>query len=241
MLDIAEPLDGPYLTRFRRLARSLKTCLCFGFLERMGRDAANSAVFIDHQGEICGTYHKVSEGSGAHPSWNFCRPGRQLRAFDTPLGRCGMVICSDRWLPIVTRALVLDGAQLLLIPTYGSVNRGQNQAVVARGRENGIPVVQANAAGNNLIVSRGEIAAYQFGIDRLTTAFVDIPRKPSPTVARAAEREFLRFQRKMERIHYRNMTAAIRKGKPSRDVRKSFLPEPEFRRLQATHWGAESR
>ncbi len=34
MLDIAEPIDGVYIHRFRRLAKRLKTCLCFGFAER---------------------------------------------------------------------------------------------------------------------------------------------------------------------------------------------------------------
>src|SRR2546421_156865 len=33
--DMAEPLDGPYIRRFRKLARSLRTCLCFGFAERI--------------------------------------------------------------------------------------------------------------------------------------------------------------------------------------------------------------
>lgn len=237
LMDIAEPMDGPYMARFRRLAKSLKTCLCFGFAERIGRQAYNTAVFIDHHGNICGKYHKLSEGTGAHPSWHFWRPGRRVRAFETPLGRCGMLICSDRWLPILARTLVLDGAQFLLIPTYGSVNKGQNQAVLARGRENGVPVVQANAAGNNLIVSKGEIAAYQLGVDRITSAFIDIPRKPSAKAARAAEREFLRYQKRMERKHYRFTMAAVRKGSPSRDVRKAFLPERAFRALERSHWG----
>ncbi|NQU11479.1 carbon-nitrogen hydrolase family protein [bacterium] len=237
LLDIAEPLDGPYVKRFRRLARALKTCLCFGMAERIGREAFNSAVFIDHQGHICGTYHKLSEGTGAHPSWRFWRPGRQVRAIDTPLGRGGILICSDRWLPILARTLVLDGARFLLIPTYGSVGKSQNQAVLGRARENGVPVVQANAAGHNLIVSRGEIAAYQRGVDRITTGFIDVPHAPSPAAARAGEREFLKFQQKMERAHYRHTMAQLRKRKLSPDFRKSLVSERAFDRLRRSHWG----
>jgi len=241
LLDIAEPLDGPYMTRFRRLARTLGTCLCFGFAERVGREAFNSAVFIDHRGSICGTYHKLSEGCGAHQNWSFWRPGRQVRAFDTPLGRCGIAICSDRWIPLLARTLVLDGAQFLLIPTYGSVNKGQNRTVVARARENGIPVVQANAAGNNLIVSRGEIAAYQLGVDRITTGVIDIPVAPSSAAARAGEREFLKFQKRMEKIHSRHTMAQLKKRRPSPDVRKSFTTEREFARLRDSLWGETGR
>src|SRR5262249_47629299 len=56
---IAEPLDGPYVTRFRKLARSLRTCLCFGMAERVGDDVYNCAVVIGDDGEICETYHKT--------------------------------------------------------------------------------------------------------------------------------------------------------------------------------------
>lgn len=237
LLDIAEPLKGPYMTRFRKLARSLRACLCFGFAERRGRNAHNSTVFIDHEGNICGTYHKLTEGVGAHPTWNFWRPGRQIRAFDTPLGRCGMLICSDRWMPLLARTLVLDGAQFLLIPTYGSVGKQQNETVIARGRENGVPVVQANAAGNNLIVSKGEVVAYAQGVDRITVGCIDVPLMPSTATARAAEREFLKYQRRIEKAHYNATMAAIKKGVPSPDTQRSFTSEREFQRLRATHWG----
>lgn len=239
LLDIAEPLDGPYIARFRKLARSLKTCLCFGFAERLGDNAFNCAIFIDHEGEICGVYHKVSEGTGAHKSWPFWVPGREARAFDTPLGRCGMLICSDRWLPIVARSMVLDGAQLLLIPTYGSTNKGQNDTVMARARENGVPIVQANAAGNNLIVSKGEIAAYTLGVNKITTGFIDVPIPPSPEAARAAEREFLKYQKPMEQKHYEATMAALGKGKPSADLRNSMVAERAFQKLKESHWGEE--
>jgi predicted amidohydrolase len=241
LLDIAEPLNGPYMKRFCRLAKTLKTCLCFGFAERIGREAFNSAVFIDHRGEICGTYHKLSEGVGAHPTWNFWRPGRQVRAFDTPLGRCGMLICSDRWLRILARTLALDGAQLLLNPTYGSVTRAQNEMLLAHGRENGMAVVQANAAGNNLVVSRGELTAYELGVDRITAAFVDIPQPPSIAAARASEREFLRFQQDMEKRQYRNMMKQLRKARPPRGHRKSLVAEREFQELLRSNWGENPR
>lgn len=237
LLDIAEPLDGPYMTRFRRLAKTLKTCLCFGFAERIGRQVCNSVVFIDHQGNICGTYHKATEGTGTHPSWNFCRPARQFRAFDTPLGRCGVLICSDRWLPLLARTLVLDGAKFLLIPTYGYSGKGQNEAVLARARENGVPIVQANATGMNLIISNGEPAAYGWGVDRITTGFIDIPETPSPKASRACERKFLKFQARMEKDNYRKTMAAIKKRSPSPDVKAALVSKHYFEKLQKSKWG----
>ena len=153
----------------------LKTCLCFGFAERRGTSSVyNSAVFIDEEGDICGTYHKTQFAEGTHPSWNFNCIGETIRAFDTPFGRAGILICNDRWNPLIARTLVLDGAQFLLIPSYGSKGKSQNQTVLARARENGVPIVEANV-GMNLIINKGEIVAYKWGNDQISTASIDIP------------------------------------------------------------------
>jgi len=208
MLEVAEPIDGPYIRRFRELARSLNTCLAFGFAERIGDEAYNCAIFLDEQGDICGRYHKVQLAEGTHSSWSFNRIGKKLRAFDTPIGRAGFVICNDRWNPDIVRALVLDGARIILIPSYGSKTKNQNQAVLARARENGVPIVEANV-GMNLIISKGEICAYQWGNDQITHAVIDVPAAPCEEAARQAEQDYLdaqtpemerRYQRTLERV-----------------------------------------
>ena len=208
MLDLAEPIDGPYIRRFQKLARTLNTCLAFGFAERIGDEAYNCALFIDRQGEICGRYNKVQLAEGTHSSWRFNRVGKRLRAFDTPIGRAGFVICNDRWNPQIVRALVLDGARVILIPSYGDKTKSQNQAVLARARENGVPIVEANV-GMNLIISKGEICAYQWGNDQITYGVVDVPAAPSEASARQAEQDYFteqtpemerRYQRTLERV-----------------------------------------
>ena len=193
MLDMAEPIDGPYIRRFRKLARTLNTCLAFGFAERIGDEAYNCALFLDRQGEICGRYHKVQLAEGTHSSWRFNRVGKRLRAFDTPIGRAGFVICNDRWNPQIVRALVLDGARVILIPSYGDKTKRQNQAVLARARENGVPIVEANV-GMNLIISKGEICAYQWGNDQITYGVVDVPAAPGEASARQAEQDYFTEQ-----------------------------------------------
>ena len=208
MLDIAEPIDGPYIDRFRRLAKTLKTCLCFGFAERIEREVYNTAVFIDGEGEIRGRHHKAQLAEGTHDTWHFNRIGKSIRAFDTPFGRAGFLICNDRWNPMIARALVLDGAQLLLIPSYGNKLKAQNETVLARARENGVPIVEA-AVGLNLIISKGEIVAYKWGNDQITTAIVEVPARPSNATARDYEAEYLeqqgpemdrRYQQTMRRL-----------------------------------------
>ncbi|MBD3765302.1 MAG: carbon-nitrogen hydrolase family protein [Rhodobacterales bacterium] len=48
--------------------------------------------------------------------WNVV-PGGPLRVFDTPLGRLGVLICYDAEFPLLGRALVEAGAQVLLVPS----------------------------------------------------------------------------------------------------------------------------
>ena len=118
------------------------------------------------------------------------------------------MICNDRWNPLIARAQVMDGAQALLIPSYGSRSREQNLTVIARARENGVPVVEANV-GVNLIVSKGEVAAYAWGNDRISVADIEIPLPPSEANAQAVAQEFMgwrepemqrRYERTMERV-----------------------------------------
>ena len=190
-MDIAEPIDGPYIARFCRQARALKANLVLGFAERATNGAVfNSAVFIDHDGTIAGRHRKMQLAEGTRAEWSFNQPGQRLRAFNTPLGRAGILICNDRWNPRLAEALVLDGARYLCIPSHGNRKPAQDKAVLARARENGVPIVQANV-GVNLIVSRGEVVARDRGKNLITLATIDIPGAPSRADARLLERGFL--------------------------------------------------
>ncbi len=195
LVAIAQPVDGPWVRRFEKLAKQLKMCLVFGMAELGGkREVYNTLVFIDQRGQVCGTYRKVTNDIVGR-SWHFNRSGKIIRAFDTPLGRCGMLTCSDRWHPALVESLVLDGARFLCIPTWGEKSKENDQAVLARARENGVPIIQANV-GSNVIISKGEIVALDRARDTLTIAEIEIPAEISARNARAAEREFLSAYRK---------------------------------------------
>jgi predicted amidohydrolase len=193
LVEIAEPIDGEYVQRFQKLAKQLNTALVFGMAERRGRrDVYNSALFIDASGLLCGIYNKMQFAEGYDPAWNFNRIGKQIRAFDTPIGRGGMLICNDRWNPLLSQSLALDGARFLCIPTYGSKSKSQDQNLLARSRETGIPIIQANI-GKNLIISKGEIVAVDARSDTMTIAEIDIPAACTYEVnaARRSEKKFL--------------------------------------------------
>ena len=195
MRDVALAIDDPVIRRFQALAKELRLCVVFGFAEKIGADVFNTAVFIDGAGAIRGKYHKMLFEEGYHPAWWFNRIGTRSRAFDTPFGRCGILICNDRWNASLARIPALDGAQFLVIPAYGSTSRAQDEAVLARARENALPVVEANV-GVSLIVSGGEVAAVQRAPAAVTFAEITIAPARAPHVAErdAVEREFLQWR-----------------------------------------------
>ena len=195
MKRVAVTIDSPMIKRFRKLARELNMCLVFGFAERIANDVYNSAVFIDHDGEICGRYHNMQLAEGYYASWWYNRLGRRSQAFDTPLGRCGVLICNDRWNPRLAEILSLDGVQFLVVPSFGSRSAAKDQAVLARGRENKLPVVEANV-GVTLVVNDGKIAVVDRKEEGVTfgTITVGPPVKRDRTQRDKVEREFLEWR-----------------------------------------------
>ena len=112
---------------------------------------------------------------------------------------------------MVAHTLVLDGARVLLIPSAGLKAKRQNQAVLARARENGVPIVQAYF-GLSLIVSKGEMVAYKWGSDQITVGVVDVPERPSRLAARACEKELLQWRdREMEKRYSNTMEGLAKK------------------------------
>lgn len=195
MQDVAVPIDSPVIQRFQQLAAELEICMVFGFAEKFGNDVFNCALFIDHTGRICGTYHKMQFAEGYDDSWWFNRLGRQSRAFDTPLGRCGILICNDRWNPRLAKIPSLDGAQFLVIPAFGSTSRSQDEAVLARGVENTVPIVEANV-GVSLIVNQNQITAVDRRREGITFGEITIPM-PRPIDSEERDRtesEFLEWR-----------------------------------------------
>lgn len=209
--DAAISNKGPELRRFRLLARELHMCLVFGIAERIGSEVFNCAVFIDAYGRIRGRYHKMQLAEGYHDSWWFNRLGNRSRAFSTPFGRCGLLICNDRGNPDIARIPVLDGARYLLIPAYGSRASNQDKMVLARARENGVPVVEANV-GVTLIISKGEIVACNRRVNAVTVGVIDVPGEPSVANRNQQENNFLRWRSKEMPIRYEQWQERGRRG-----------------------------
>ena len=132
---------------------------------------------------------------GQHRSWWFNRLGKKSRAFNTPFGRAGFLICNDRWNEDIARIPVLDGAQYLLIPSFGDRSTRQDRTVLARARENGVPIVEANV-GVTLIIDKGEIIAVSRRTTEILYGKISIPARPSSANRDVQEARFLRWRKR---------------------------------------------
>lgn len=100
-------LDGPELARVARAAGDLVVCL--GLCEHDGDRRFNTAVCLDGSG-VLGVHRKVHLPA---PDQTVYAAGDRFAAFDTPVGRLGMLIDFDKTFPESARTLALDGAGLI--------------------------------------------------------------------------------------------------------------------------------
>jgi N-carbamoylputrescine amidase len=125
----AESLDGASVTGWAAIAREAGLHVVAGFPERAGGRLFNSAVVIG-PGGLLGTYRKVHL---YHFERGIFAPGDSgFRAWDTPLGRVGVLICYDLRFAEAARILLLRGAQILCLPTTWT-DRGKPEPWDARG------------------------------------------------------------------------------------------------------------
>jgi predicted amidohydrolase len=99
-------LDGPEIRRLATLAGELTVVA--GYCEAAGDTRFNSVVCVTGDG-VLGNHRKVHQPLSEDASY---ASGDRFHAFDTPVGRIGMMICYDKAFPESARALALDGAEI---------------------------------------------------------------------------------------------------------------------------------
>jgi len=155
----ARPIEGhPTVQHFQKLARELNVVIPVSFFERAGQAYYNSVAMIDADGSLLGVYRKshIPDGPGYQEKFYF-RPGNTgFKAWRTKHATVGVGICWDQWFPECARAMVLQGAELLLYPTaIGSEPEEPSfdtrdlwvRAMIGHAVSNVVPVVAANRVG----------------------------------------------------------------------------------------------
>lgn len=106
-LPPALDVDGPEVRRLAELAGDL--VVTAGLCEADGATRYNTAVCVSGDG-VLGVHRKVHQPLGEGLSY---AAGEAFDAFDTPVGRLGMMICYDKAFPESARSLAVDGADII--------------------------------------------------------------------------------------------------------------------------------
>jgi N-carbamoylputrescine amidase len=151
--------EHPCVLALQSLAKELKVVIPISFFERDGPRYYNSVAITDAGGEILGLYRKshIPDSPGYQEKYYF-RPGDTgFKAWKTKHGMIGVGICWDQWYPEAARAMVLQGAEILLYPTaIGSepydltldTHKQWRRAMQGHAVCNAVPVVAANRIGS---------------------------------------------------------------------------------------------
>jgi predicted amidohydrolase len=168
----AESMPGPREERFQEVAKRHNIWLLPGsLLEAEGDRLYNTAPIISPDGTIVARHRKLFPWS---PYEKGITPGEQHTVFDIPgIGRFGVLICYDMWFPEAVRALIWQGAEVILHPNLtSSIERDVEKAMIrAHAAQNQCYFVDVNLAGTmgvgeSLIAGPGGEVVYQAGKGR---------------------------------------------------------------------------
>lgn len=168
----AESMPGPREQQFQDAAKRHKIWLLPGsLLEADGDRLYNTAPVISPDGTVVARHRKLYPWS---PYENGITPGEHHTVFDIPgVGRFGVLICYDMWFPETVRALIWQGAEVILHPNLtSSIERDVEKAMIrAHAAQNQCYFFDVNLAGTlgvgeSLIAGPGGEVVYQAGKGR---------------------------------------------------------------------------
>lgn len=142
----AIPADSEFVNSFGRLAGELDMAIGITMLEKYGDGVRNTLVLFDRFGERKLTYAKVhtcdfSVERNLTPGEDF-----YVTELDTACGivKVGAMICYDREFPESARILMLQGAELILVPNACPMEINRLSQLRARSYENMLAVATCN-------------------------------------------------------------------------------------------------
>lgn len=159
----AETIPGPTTDTLSAIARELSVVIVASVFERRAAGLYhNSAVVLERDGRIVGTYRKmhIPEHPGCYEKYHFTPGDLGFTPIDTSVGRLGVMAGWDQWFPEAARLMALAGADLLLYPSAIGWNPEDEEderqrqweawiiAQRAHAIANGLPVVVCNRVGS---------------------------------------------------------------------------------------------
>lgn len=122
-LGHAETIPGPTTDAFSRAAREHGVVVVLNLFERDGDRTYDTSPVVDADGTLLGKTRMVhiTEYPCFHEQGYYAPGDLGAPVYHTRHGALGVAICYDRHYPEYLRALVLGGADLVIVPQAGAV------------------------------------------------------------------------------------------------------------------------
>lgn len=171
--DWAETLDGPTVRRFLSISKEAGIDCAVNFFERAGGGKFyDTTVICRPNGDVLGPVRMMhaAEEPGYNEKYYYWSGDTPPQVFDLCYAKIGVAICYDRHFPEYTRALVLQGADIIFAPFAGLVDdplemyeiemQGlafQNQVFVACVNRVGEEEISTFAGGSFIVAPDGQV------------------------------------------------------------------------------------
>jgi len=192
--QIAEPLDGDILGKYKELARQHQIWLSLGGFQQSSPDPEkvyNTHVILNNEGKLVDHYQKIHLFDVDIPNGpkllesGYTVPGDRIVTVDSPAGVLGVTTCYDVRFPGLYSNLRRRGAEVLLIPAAFTVKTGfahWETLLRARAIENQCFVLAAAQIGKHN--SKRETYGYSMIIDPWGTVLAQTsPKETKPCLA----------------------------------------------------------
>ena len=144
--SLAVPLNGSYVTAFSSLAKELDLAIGITLLEQFEPLPRNTLCLIDRHGNPVLTYSKVHTCDFGDE--RRLTPGDAFHTVTLDIGRdtvqIGAMICYDREFPESARILMLQGAEVILVPNACPMEINRLSQLRARAFENMVGIATVN-------------------------------------------------------------------------------------------------
>lgn len=155
--EVAEPLDGPFVTGLIEAARENEVYVVCGIFESKPDDANrayNTTVFINRTGELLKAYRKTHlyDAFAYKESDTVAQGENPYQSVDTEFGKIGLMVCYEVRFPEIARQFALQGADILFMPAgwvAGPMKEEHWETLIrARAIENTMFICAADQVGN---------------------------------------------------------------------------------------------
>src|SRR5579862_338020 len=117
---LAESIPGPSTGALGKLSKKHKVVVIASLFEKRAAGVYhNTAVIIDADGSLLGTYRKmhIPDDPLYYEKFYFTPGDLGFRAWQTKYAKIGVLVCWDQWYPEGARLTALQGAEILFYPT----------------------------------------------------------------------------------------------------------------------------